>query len=439
MQRDIEICVIDGDRNVVSLKDVKGIFNDGDYCTTSDSKNFVIGKINPCTARGKLGGTALLDGNYTNDTGFPSVDSQRIHDGEVYQDFSYKIKVSTGINDYRAIVKSLLSPAGTIFFGEVAIRQSADAVKLLAKYGIDNLDAIKADARWPDGPWSGTVADVYNVNFDGLSTTRAFVPRLIIGSRQDTADLILEDGSVPGGVMAFTQVGSTGSGAVAGVYTFEPRVDESLDQGLEFTIQIDSATSFSNLVITNRGSGYTANVDNIHITRAMVGGSGNTIFASFIVTEVGDPLITSNSLQFVGGDNNIELETGEGIMTTERFLAVTSTTVRDQASGILYTSVPGQPAGAQSYIVGQTFTPSTRDFFNRQLVAELSPKGHRVHKELDINPSYNQHKIYYSTLNNALAVGTKVRGTTSDALGIVMQHDTTNKFIIVLCKFFPSI
>ena len=93
------ISTFDGDRNVVSLKDVKGIFNDGDYCTTSDSKNFVIGKINPCTARGKVGGSALLDGNYTNDTGFPSVTAMRIHDGAVYQDFSYKIKVGKSIND----------------------------------------------------------------------------------------------------------------------------------------------------------------------------------------------------------------------------------------------------------------------------------------------------------------------------------------------------
>ena len=146
------IHTFNGDKNILAIKNVKGTFNDGDYCTTSDSKNFVIGKISPCTARGKLGGTALLDGNYTNDTGFPSVTSQRIHDGKVYQDFSYIIKVGTSINEYRSIVKSLLSPAGTIFFGEVAIRS-------------------RVDAR----------AEIYNVNFDGLSTTRAFVPTLIIG------------------------------------------------------------------------------------------------------------------------------------------------------------------------------------------------------------------------------------------------------------------
>ena len=83
----------DGDRNILTLRDVKGLLNEGDYCTTSDSKNFVIGKINPCTARGKLSSVALYDGNYLDDKGFPSVDSQRIHDSSQFQDYSYLIKV----------------------------------------------------------------------------------------------------------------------------------------------------------------------------------------------------------------------------------------------------------------------------------------------------------------------------------------------------------
>ncbi|MDP7365775.1 MAG: hypothetical protein QGH83_00735, partial [Candidatus Pacebacteria bacterium] len=423
---------LDGSRNILTLKNVKGMFRDGDYCTTSDNKNFVIGKTSLATARGKLGGTALLDGNYTNDKGFPSVTSQRIHDSFYYQDFSYLIKVGNSINNYRSLVKSLLSPAGTIFFGEVAVRMSFDQVEELAKYGV----TPKEDhPNWVEnGPFSGSIAEIYNKNFDGLSISRSFIPTLIIGSRMDTADIALEDGMVPTGVMEIEQVGSTGSGAVAGVYTFEPIVSESLNSGLEFTIQIDSGTTYSNLVITDRGGGYSEN-DNIHITREMVGGSGNNVpahvFASFKVTKVGDSLETSNEFTFTGDLGNVELETGEGIMTTERFLAVTSTTVRDQASGILYTTVPGQPPGAQSYIVGETFTPQDRDFFNRQLIAELSPKGHRVHKELDIFPTYNQHKIYYTTLSNALAVGTKVRGATSNALGIVIKHDTTRNNAIL--------
>ena len=294
-----------------------------------------------------------------------------------------------------------MSPAGTIFFGEVAIRNTIDAR-----------------------------ASVYNVNFDGTTTTRAFVPTLIIGSRMDTADIALEDGTLPSCVLELELNGSVGSGAVAGVYTFEPVASGHSNTGLKITLQATSSTAYSNLQIINRGTDYDVG-DIVNVTREQVGGSGSTTFVSFKVKRVGSPLETSNNLTFTGDLGKVELETGEGIMTTERFLAVTSTTVRDQASGTLYTSVPDQPPGAQSYIVGDTFTPTTRDFFNRQLILELSPKGHRVHKELDIFPTYNQHKIYYTTLTNALAVGTKVRGATSNALGIVIKHDTTRNNAIL--------
>jgi len=287
--------VMNGDLNMLTIENVRGIFNDGDYVTTSDSKNFIIGKTNPCTARGKIGGTALLDGNYLDDRGFPSATSMRIHDSYQYQDFSYKIKVGKSINDYRSLIKSLLSPAGTIFFGEVSIRNQID----------------------------GSAA-IYNENFDGTKTSRSFIPTLIIGSKIDTADIQLEDGTYSG-------------------------------------------------------------EDNV----------------------------------FAGFEGRIQLETEEGILTTERFLSVDASTVKDQSSG-------------QPYILGtDTVEETDRDFFRRQLTAEVTAKGHKVTKELDISPHFNQHKIYYSTLDNALAVGTKVRGTTSNALGIVMEHNTTDKYILV--------
>jgi len=286
---------MNGDLNHLTLENVKGVFNDGDYVTTSDSKNFYIAKTNPCTARGEVTGESKLDGNYLNDTGFPSVTSMRIHDSSIYQDFSYLIKVGKSINDYRSLVKSLLSPAGTIFFGEVSVRNQVD----------------------------GSAA-IYNVNFDGTNTTRSFIPTLIIGSKIDTADIQLEDGTYSG---------------------------------------------------------------------------EDSVFSSF--------------------EGRIELETGSGVLTTERFLAIDSVTIKDQSSG-------------QPYVIGtDTVEETDRDFFKRQLTAEVTAKGHKVTKELDISPHFNQHKIFYSTLNNTLAVGTKVRGTTSNALGIVIEHDTVNKFIIL--------
>ena len=287
--------IMNGDLNQITIENIKGIFNDGDYITTSDSKNFYIAKTNACTARGSLSGTSKLDGNYLNDTGFPSVDSMRIHDSKQYQDFSYLIKVGKSINEYRSLIKSLLSPAGTIFFGEVSVRTRVDGS-----------------------------AQIYNVNFDGTNTTRSFIPTLIIGSKIDTADIQLEDGTYSG---------------------------------------------------------------------------EDSVFSSF--------------------EGRIQLETEEGVLTTERFLSVDATTVKDQSSG-------------QPYVIGtDTVEETDRDFFKRQLTAEVTAKGHKVTKELDISPHKNQHKISYSTLNNSLAVGTRVRGATSNALGIVMEHDTTNKFILV--------
>jgi hypothetical protein len=312
--------------------------------------------------------------------------------------------VGKSINEYRSLVKSLLSPAGTIFFGEVSIRNTVDAK-----------------------------ADVYNATFDGTKTTRSFIPTLIIGSRTDTADLIQEDGTVPGGIQGLNQLTLTGTGA-AGVYAGVTPQVPSGGSGLEISIQVNANnTSYQNIVITNRGTGYTAG-ETVTIIQSMVGGSGDTVFATFEIESVGSPYEGPSNETFTGttlGIGRFALETEEGIVTTERFLAVTNSTVRDQASGILYSTVPDEPAGAQGYVIGETITPTTRDFTKRQLMAEVSPKGHRVHKELDIFPHYNQHKISYSTLNNALAVGTKVRGGISDALGIVMEHDTTNKFIIV--------
>jgi hypothetical protein len=311
----------DGDLNILTLKDVKGIFNDGDYCTTSDSKNFIIGKINPCTARGKLSGTALYDGNYTNDTGFPSVTSMRIHDSSQYQDFSYKIKVGRSINEYRSLVKSLLSPAGTIMFGEVSIRNRIDATGSM--YGARGIST-------PDETGGRLAGSEF---FDSTQTSRSFIPTLIIGSKIDLADIELETATV----------------------------------GIEDDV-------------------------------------------------------------FGAGMGRIELEDDSGVISTQRWIC-TDTTATNHSSH----NIKDQSSGQRIYIpdIVDPIVETDKDFFERVLTAEARAKGNKVTKELDISPHWNQHKISYGTLNNALAVGTKVRGATSTALGVVVKHDTTNKYIII--------
>ena len=86
-------------------------------------------------------------------------------------------------------------------------------------------------------------------------------------------------------------------------------------------------------------------------------GSGSTIFATFEVLSVGAPYNVTSTGTFTGtttGIGRFLLETGEGIVTTERFLAITGdletnasppvpATIRDQSSGILYSTTPNVP------------------------------------------------------------------------------------------------
>ena len=294
----------DSSKQILSLKNVRGVLQEGDHLTLSGGATMFVAKVNPATMRGLNSSESVLGGNYLDVKGFPSESSQRIHDSSYYQDYSYLIKVGKTINEYRSLVKSLLSPAGTIFFGEVSIRNKIDMTP-----------------------------DLYNADFDSTSTTRSFIPRLVIGSKIDAADIQLEDGTYSG---------------------------------------------------------------------------EDQVFSSF--------------------EGRLELETGEGILTTERFLC-TDTTAADHDSH----NIQDQGSGQRIYVpdVSEAITESDKAFTERRLTAEVIPMGSRVNKVLTVLPHYNQHKISYTTLNNSLAVGVIVRGASSGAKGIVIEHDTTNKFILV--------
>ena len=46
--------------------------------------------------------------------------------------------------------------------------------------------------------------DLYNADFDSTSTTRSFIPRLVIGSKIDAAEFQLEDGTYSGEDQVFS-------------------------------------------------------------------------------------------------------------------------------------------------------------------------------------------------------------------------------------------
>ena len=420
------IKIVDGDRNIVTIEPTSGMFKKNETVNTSDSKSFQILEGNPATVGAKNSSISRVDGNYTSDIGFPSVTSQRIQDSLFYQDFSYVIKVGQSINNYRSVVQQLLNPAGTIFFGEVAIVGNIDG----------SADAYRTGSN-DDG-------------FDGDRVTRSFVPTLYIGSKIDPAKIILEEGTVAVGeedvFYAEEQniILESGEGvAVTERFLADDRLrinlsttDMSPSGARDFTI---GETVSQNLFKTQ--SGDIATITGRVVDRERNEAGNLVADPSFIIIDTIRPDHTAmKQLSSEGGragiyslfmethgdwktdqsDTDIEFVHGivgessgkKAIINT----VVDASTKTDQGSG-------------QAFIVGQDITESDVGLYDRIIRANVTAHGHQVIKELEIYPHYAHHRIYYNTLDNALSIGQTIKN--NGKLGRVMEHDTVNKFIIV--------
>lgn len=162
---------------------------------TNRDHGFGIGYITPPTLdlSGLGDGTAevevltgplcVRDGTFINDQGFLS-DNNRIHDGYLWQDYSYVIQVGRVINEWRDIVKKIIHPAGLMMFGELTLLSKPDGKRLRAAYlsllyeiiknvdvTVKNMDGLGVwtdrneerllidegnDGRTSDGTWSNT-------------------------------------------------------------------------------------------------------------------------------------------------------------------------------------------------------------------------------------------------------------------------------------------
>jgi hypothetical protein len=123
-----------------------------------------IGKVASGTSVGAAFGLAELGtvyttpGTFINSDGKISDSSKRIQDSRFYQDYSYQIRTTESINQYRDIVRKLLHPIGLALFGSLLHEGSASTssripqslldkiqvsdIKLVVKNMIDN--SIKA-------------------------------------------------------------------------------------------------------------------------------------------------------------------------------------------------------------------------------------------------------------------------------------------------------
>ena len=407
-----------GDTGVISLEDITGFFKLGEDVTVSDGKTFTILEGNPATVSAKNSPISKVDGNYTSDIGFPSVTAQRIQDSLFYQDFSYVIKVGQSINKYRSVVQQLLNPAGTIFFGEVAISNKIDGSAETYRSGSNT------------------------EGFDGDRITRSFIPTLYIGSKIDPAKIILEEGTVASGEedvfyaeeqnvilesgdgVAVTErfiaddrlslTVSTTDMSPSGSTTFT--VGETVSQNLFKTASGDIATITGRVISSNSTTLVIDQIrpDNTAIKQLASEGGRAGIYSLFM--ETGGAWKTAQSdtgIQFVHGI--VGASSGAKAIVN----LVTDASVKtDQGSG-------------QAFIVGEDITESDVGLYDRIIRANVTAHGHEVVKEVDILPHYAHTRLYYTTLNNAITIGQTVKGASSGKLGRVMEHDTVNKFIIV--------
>lgn len=120
---------VDG-MNILRLKNIDGKFENNypiygeSLRSTADIQKIYVAKIDPV-----IGPTSTSIGAYQSDRSKLSAVSQKIQDGIYYQDYSYVVKSTVSINDWRDFVKKFTHPAGFNLFGEVLIESFADGTQ----------------------------------------------------------------------------------------------------------------------------------------------------------------------------------------------------------------------------------------------------------------------------------------------------------------------
>ena len=81
-------------------------------------------------------------GRYLSDKGKVGVKTHRIADNKFYQDYSYVIESTSGINDWKELVKESVHPAGFNLFGELNVN-SQGTVRLQPDPKIAQISTLK--------------------------------------------------------------------------------------------------------------------------------------------------------------------------------------------------------------------------------------------------------------------------------------------------------
>ncbi len=106
---------LDGEQDLIFLRleSIRGVFKKGDQLIgKSRKKTATISRIISSAFSPSIVTRDKTLGTFTSDRGKVSSNSQRIHDSDFYQDYSYVIKSRTPVNNWRNIIKDTTHPAG---------------------------------------------------------------------------------------------------------------------------------------------------------------------------------------------------------------------------------------------------------------------------------------------------------------------------------------
>ena len=123
-----KVITYNSDTHVLTYSTNAGGFYDNEKVTYNAADSFYTLKTNSFDGRGLFAGEGIIEEQMVGDYGTLNAEASRVQDSKFYQSHSYVVKVGESINKWRGIVKDLLHPAGHVFFGEVALKQSINTV-----------------------------------------------------------------------------------------------------------------------------------------------------------------------------------------------------------------------------------------------------------------------------------------------------------------------
>ena len=114
---------------LIEVQLIDGVINVGDIITgTIKQTTSKIYEVKNAKIYGNISGYIERSGFFDGDLGKLSASSQKITDSYYYQDFSYVIKSTKSLKDYKTKIDRAVHPLGFKLFGEVAIEKSGNFV-----------------------------------------------------------------------------------------------------------------------------------------------------------------------------------------------------------------------------------------------------------------------------------------------------------------------